>query len=143
LAFPSHDPQPAFILVKTIDHMKILLNECTKQGVKAKTLCGPDDEIKRQSVLGELKQGKIEVIVTTLFDEGFDYPDLRTVVIAAGGKSRVKAIQRIGRGLRTAPGKDKAIIIDFFDQSSRTLKSHSRERIDTYKNQGYEVPHIW
>jgi DNA repair protein RadD len=46
-------------------------------------------------------------VLTTGFDA-----DVRCIIDAQPTKSRILFIQKIGRGLRTAPGKDKLLILD-------------------------------
>lgn len=57
--------------------------------------------------------------------------------IAAGfvsHNSPIKAVQRVGRALRTHPGKKDAIIIDFADPV-KYLWEHSRERCNMYRRE--------
>lgn len=70
----------------------------------------------------------------TLADEGLDLPALDAVILAGGGKSYVKAFQRVGRALRLYPGKTKAYVIDFYDDS-KYLRKHSNRRIKLYKEE--------
>ena len=69
-----------------------------------------------------------------LADEGLDIPSLRAVVLASGGKSETRALQRVGRALRTAPGKTEAIVVDFFDNAPY-LKEHSMARLELFRNE--------
>lgn len=67
------------------------------------------------------------IIATSIFDLGIDIPRLETLILAGGGKSTIKTIQRMGRVLRLFKGKDKAIIHDFNDRA-KWLDKHSKER---------------
>ena len=136
--------KPAIVLVKEIWHMNILDRECQKAGLNGMTLCGDDDLPTREAVLDKLRMGLIDFIITTLFGVGFDYPELATIVIAKAGRSEIASIQNVGRALRKsdATGKTKAYIVDFWDDSSRTLKNHSQQRLDTYESQGFKVTRI-
>jgi len=61
------------------------------------------------------------------------------LVIACGGKSTVKALQRVGRVIRKYPGKKFAVVIDFADQAP-FLDNHSRTRYRIYTSEdGFDV----
>ena len=96
---------------------------------------GSDPAVNRHRVFRDLQDGKLTtVIATTLADEGLDIPSLRAVILASGGKSETKALQRVGRALRTSPGKTEALIIDFFDDAPY-LKDHSLERLEIFRSE--------
>jgi superfamily II DNA or RNA helicase len=131
-------PKPCFVLCKQIAHATILEHEANRRGIKCAMLQGIDDQNERQRIINEVKKGNLEaVICTTIFDEGFDFPALKSIILAGGGKSEVKAIQRIGRGLRKASGKSKIVVVDFNDTTSRILRKHSEERHRIWKEQGF------
>ena len=70
----------------------------------------------RQQAYADLQSGELKLIVaTTIADLGLDLPVLRSLVLAALGKSSVRHLQRIGRAVRPAPGKSAAMIVDFDD----------------------------
>ena len=79
------------------------------------------------------------LVASPIMDEGIDISGIHTVVIAAGGKSPSRLLQRVGRGMRTEDGKDKVEIIDFWDTGVKLLQGHSQERKATYEEQGYKV----
>jgi superfamily II DNA or RNA helicase len=96
---------------------------------------------RRQSIFKKLQTKKqLIVIATTLADEGLDVPTLDAVILGSGGKSETRALQRIGRALRPAPHKEKAYIIDFFDNAP-FLKDHSLRRLEIYSTEPRFVIH--
>jgi len=141
-------PFPLLVLVKTKEQAEYI--QSVYQGnarndgyVSAEPilfLSGSSKAKDRREAIKEMGAGNIDVIMaTTIFDEGVDVPNLRKVVLASGGKSDVKAIQRVGRALRKSEGKDEAIIIDFDDRHHALLKRHAQARQAVYKEQGYIV----
>jgi len=68
------------------------------------------------------------IIATSIFDLGVDIPSLNVLILAGGGKSAIKVIQRMGRVLRLFEGKGKAVIHDFIDRS-KWLMEHSAQRM--------------
>jgi superfamily II DNA or RNA helicase len=87
-----------------------------------------------------LQAGKEKAIITTtIYDDGVDLPDLRTLILAGGGKSTVANLQRIGRGLRKAAGKHEVLVIDFNDKTGAILKRHSTARKKVWKDEGFNI----
>ena len=80
------------------------------------------------------------IIATSIFDLGIDIPRLETLILAGGGKSTIKTIQRMGRVLRLFNGKNKAQIFDFYDDA-KWLEAHSKERIAIFK-ENFQVKYI-
>jgi superfamily II DNA or RNA helicase len=119
------------ILVSQVRHgeqLKALLPE-------AKFVQGEDASAIRNAALRHLRdRSLLTLIATTLADEGLDVPTLNAVILASGGKSETKALQRLGRALRPAPHKKKAIIIDFFDNAPY-LKEHSMRRLEIFRTE--------
>lgn len=102
---------------------------------QAQFVQGADSAAKRQRVFRRLEKKTYRIVIaTTLADEGLDVPTLDAVILASGGKSETRTLQRIGRALRPAPGKDKALIIDFFDHAP-FLKDHSLRRLQIYRTE--------
>lgn len=78
----------------------------------------------RRVGIQDLRDGKIKsALATSLADEGLDIKRLGAVIVAGGGKSITRIYQRIGRVLRTFPGKDKAFAI-VFHHDGKHLKKH-------------------
>ena len=90
-----------------------------------------DNKIDCKFLHGEIKERNVEktdnvLIATGIFDEGVDIPHFDVLILAGGGKSSIKVIQRVGRVLRMTPGK-RATIYDFIDRS-RYLYKHYKIR---------------
>jgi superfamily II DNA or RNA helicase len=78
------------------------------------------------------------MIASTILDEGIDFERIHHVIIAGAGKSVIKGVQRLGRGLRKNDNME-VNVIDFFDRTCATLEKWSRARIKLYKEQGHKV----
>jgi len=131
---------PTLTLFKNIRHGEILLEMMQNDGIKVEMLNGKDSMDRRSRVKEMLDKGEIDVLLaSTILDIGFDAPVLSGLVLCGGGKSSIRALQRIGRVIRSFPGKKRACIVDFYDQV-KYLKSHSRERMQIYKSErGFTV----
>jgi superfamily II DNA or RNA helicase len=97
----------------------------------------------RKDVWMRLHRKQDLCLVTTLGQEGVDVPSLDSVVVAAGGKSSVRCMQRF-RAMTAWPGKENCYILDFVDEA-RYFKDHSQERVamyDTQPEKVFRVHHI-
>lgn len=89
----------------------------------------------RLRVREQLEKGELQcLIASSVFDIGVDIPSLDAIIMAGGGKSTVRTLQRIGRVIRSFPGKKSAIVIDFID-NAKYLDKHSATRIAVYKTE--------
>jgi len=121
------------ILVTRIDHGQNILEECEAQGVRTLFAQGSTESEVREEIKNALNEKKIHcVIATTIFSEGINIPELNVIVNAAGGKSEIKTMQSIGRGLRKTSLKGEIIVYDIFDPSHHFLISHFGERVSLY-----------
>jgi len=117
------------IIISKIKHGEILKSLLPH----SELLTGKEPTEVRQRVLKKLNKKEVKIVISTLLDEGVDIPSLDAVIIAAGGKSSIKVFQRLRC---ITPYKDKkfGIVIDFEDRS-KYLQKHSRERIKIYKEE--------
>lgn len=134
-------PTPAIVLVQRLDHVQYI-NHFLPQ--KMLFLSGKASKEEREQAKRMLREGFVKILcATTIFDEGVDIPELRAIVLAGGGKSNIKALQRLGRGLRLAKDKDEVIIHDFTDFNETSPgwipMKHSRERMNLFKEEGFDV----
>jgi superfamily II DNA or RNA helicase len=114
-----------------INHGKILYKEISKK-LSCEMLSGKDSSKVREVVKKKLENREIDcVLASTIFDIGVDLPSLSGLIVGGGGKSSVRALQRIGRIIRPLPGKKFAAVIDFAD-NIKYLKSHSKIRKKIY-----------
>jgi len=129
-AYIEHD-RLVLILVQQLNHGKLL----QKMIDGSIFLSGKSPKKQREEGIRNLRNKYISAIVsTTIFDEGIDIKPLDTVILAGQGKSRTRAMQRIGRITRTFEGKEKATAIDFCIHQ-KFLKNHAREREKMYRTE--------
>ena len=86
-----------------------------------------------------LKRGELAIIASTIFDEGVDIPEVGSLILAVGGKSTIKTLQRVGRALRPKKGENEVEIYDFIDWGNKYLLSHSRQRLQDYMDEGFHI----
>lgn len=118
----------------SINHGNILFDLISKN-IPSILLSGKDSIDIRNSALDKLESKTIKCIIgSRVSDIGWDCPTLSGLVIASGGKSSVRSLQRIGRLVRPAPGKKTAAIVDFYDDV-HYLKDHSKARYEIYTSE--------
>jgi len=118
-------PKPCYVHVERINHGERL------EGLIEDAKFVSSDSNDRDEVIAAFRDGDRDLLISTLLGEGFDVPELRSVVMAGGLKTSIGAIQKVGRALR--PGTDTAVIVDFMDQG-RWVGDHSEERVRTYRD---------
>lgn len=129
-----NDGRQTIILFKTIKHGKTLYDLLSKR-VKCEMLYGEDSNVQRNKVKNALVSGDIKcVLASSIFDIGVDIPSISGLVVAGGGKSSVRALQRIGRVIRKHSDKTSAKIIDFVDKAPYLL-NHSKVRAKIYREE--------
>jgi superfamily II DNA or RNA helicase len=124
------------IIVKHIEHGEKLTKMLQKCNIPIIWLHGKLNQNIRQAGIVKFSCQKYVLVGSGIFDEGVDIPEINVLIIAAGGKSDIKTIQRIGRGLRKKSDDLCLKAYDFLDHSKYVF-DHSLERIKTYKQEGF------
>ena len=90
---------------------KLLGEEC---GLRVRKFTCDEPDVEREAILSQLKSGNLDALVAIrCLDEGIDVPDVQLGFILASSTNPRQFIQRRGRLLRKADGKDFAHIWDF------------------------------
>jgi superfamily II DNA or RNA helicase len=131
-------PKPVVILVERLAHGEYLARELGTQFV-----AGNASTSTRQTAWSALRQGVLQVLVASrIADEGLDIPQIRSLILAGGGKAPHLTVQRIGRGMRVAGGKERIFCFDFLDRG-KWLGAHAKRRLQTYNEQpAYTVAEV-
>jgi DNA excision repair protein ERCC-3 len=99
-------------------------------------LTGKSGAWNNQEALKRFRAGVSSVLVASVvMDEGIDAPEADVVVLANAGRSYVKVMQRIGRGLRLKAGGGGLEVIDVMDHTHRMLRTHALDRISYYESE--------
>ena len=126
------------ILVTQIDHGTNLMMSAKHINLPIDFVQGSSESDVRMKIKNDLNSKKIKcVIATTVFFEGVNIPELNVIINAVGGKSEIRTLQILGRGLRKTKEKDTLILYDIVDFSHRYLAEHSVDRICVYMDQGW------
>jgi superfamily II DNA or RNA helicase len=127
------------ILVIHIDHGKRLGDALANAGRPTRFVHGGTAGEQRERVMEAFEsKGADIVIMSTVADEGIDIPIISAVILAGGGKSTIRFIQRIGRGMR--PSETTLKVLDFVDFQHKMLLKHSYHRFKlARKEEGYKL----
>lgn len=117
------------ILVNHIEHGNLLFDALRGSTKKVFYITGemPVEERERITDLMETTNDIVVIAISKIFSVGINVKNLHYVMFTFGGKSFVRTIQSIGRGLRLHESKDKLIIFDFYDNSKYST-DHFEER---------------
>lgn len=104
---------PTVVFAASIAHSKHVVEQFRAAGVSAEHLdCYTEDD-ERKAILTRIESGETTIISNVgILAEGWDFPQCRTLILARPTRSRIRYLQMIGRILRTAPGKERALVLD-------------------------------
>ena len=140
--------KPGLLFVQHVEHGKQLVKDLAAAGVRAEFVWGTHSLAWRRSHIKRLIQGHFDILVcSTIFNEGIDIPELRSIVLGAGGKSVIAALQRAGRGMRVdrkadgtvREGGDAFEVWDIYDVGNKWTERHAKERLGAYQGEGYQT----
>jgi len=121
------------VMVNQIDHGNKIQAELKARGLDIPFVQGVTDGLERVRVKNALISKKLlAAICTTIWSEGINIVSINTIILAHLGKSELRTLQNIGRGLRRSDDKDTVTIVDFFDNSHPHLVRHFGERLCLY-----------
>jgi DNA repair protein RadD len=96
-----------------VQHSLHIRDEFIKSGVRAAHIDGGMPKPERDAVLARLASGELELITNCMvLTEGWDMPEVSCCILARPTKKMGLYRQMVGRGLRPAPGKVNAIVLD-------------------------------
>jgi len=131
--------ESVLILVRSIEHGKDLL-ALLGTDVEARLVYAARGKKARTRDIADFREGVYRIMLaTSLADEGLDVPRASTIILAMGGRSPTKLIQRVGRVLRPFPGKTQGTIHDFLDKGSVYGYAQGRKRLSLYEEMGFET----
>ena len=99
---------------------------------------GKDDMKVREEIYGLFATNENIIVLATIHiaSTGLDIPRIFNLMFIDAGKSFIRVIQSIGRGLRKAKDKDSVLITDIASDLKYS-KKHLAERIKYYKEAKY------
>lgn len=124
------------ILVNHISHGLSMFNSLTEllPNKKVYFIRGEVEVDDRAKVIQEMEKNDnvVCIAISAIFSTGVNVKNIHNIIFASGGKSFIRIIQSIGRGLRLNDNKQKLVIYDITDKLKYSL-SHSEKRKEIYK----------
>lgn len=115
-----------------ISHAELILDQLDN---KLPIIHGGTKSKEQKEVLEALSKYEISGVIAgpEVLSAGVSISSISCLILAGGGRVDNTLIQRIGRVLRVAEGKDRPLVIDFIDPLSY-FASQSKSRIDTLES---------
>lgn len=113
-AYLEHAPgTKAIVFLPSVAEAERIAGQFVDAGVRALSVSGSLPEAVREERLAWFASGRVQVITNAqLLTEGYDCPDVETVILARGFGTAGAYLQAVGRALRPAPGKTRALVLD-------------------------------
>jgi len=97
----------------SVAHSEHIVDEFNANGITAKHLDAKTPAYLRDRIIEDFKAGKFSVLSNMgIMIEGFDHPATSCVILARPTQSVTIYLQAVGRGMRTATGKNDVVILD-------------------------------
>jgi len=112
-----------------VAHCRVLADLLAAEGAAVSVLTGQSAPEERASIVAEVQAGRVAVLIATLqlIGEGFDCPELSTLVLATPIRFEGRLLQVVGRIMRPAADK-RARVIDDVDERVAVLRRSAAAR---------------
>ena len=133
----------------SVTHAQFMAQRFNEAGIASEAVLGETKSEDRAEAIRRLRSGELQVLFTVdLFNEGFDVPDIDTVLFLRPTESATLFLQQLGRGLRKAEGKACLTVLDFigrqhqefrFDLRFRAITGRSRRQVERDVEEGFPL----
>ena len=114
------DRKSWLIFCSSIEHAKHVRDEIRKHDIWCETINGKTNKYDRDRILKQFKSHDIQAITNVgVLTTGFDHPGTDLIALLRPTASPGLFVQMLGRGLRTAPGKENCLFLDFTDTTEK------------------------
>ena len=127
----------SLILVNHLAHGDALFDDLSQINNKKVFFVKGEVEVEERDKIKKIMETNNDVIciaMSSIFSTGVNIKNIHMIMFASGGKSFIRTIQSIGRGLRLHESKNKLIIIDLADKLKYGTR-HSDKRKEIYKSE--------
>lgn len=110
--------EKAIVFASTVAAARKLAERFDSIGSPARAITGDLGSADRDVAIDRFRTGSVRVLVGVhTLTEGLDVPDASCAILARGFSSPGAYIQAVGRVLRPAPGKARAVVVDLMGAS--------------------------
>ncbi len=108
------------VFATSIAHSKHIVESFVHAGIAAEHIDYFHDDDERAEILGRFARGDTMVLSNcALLSEGWDCPSTEVMILARPTRSLIRFIQMVGRVLRPADGKHRALLLDHSGSTAR------------------------
>lgn len=132
------------VLTHSIKQLGILNGMLDAEGLTPLSVWGDVPVAQREQHKASFTSDNNAVLLgSTVFDEGQNVPAVGAIILAGGGKSLRRLLQRIGRALRKKlRGLNAVVVLDFTANNGQYVQKHSKKRAKVYKSEGFKITEI-
>lgn len=130
---------PAIIFTTSVNHAEELAKRLREKKRKAISVSYKTSKRILAIIFRMLEQGRIDFITNAVkLSEGFDFPAIRSVILARPTRSPVLYKQMIGRGLRNYPDKFDCFVLEFTSNDPKMMKWEDIDENATFQSSSQE-----
>tara|TARA_R110001606_G_scaffold395476_1_gene567843 strand:+ start:78 stop:1529 length:1452 start_codon:yes stop_codon:yes gene_type:complete len=133
---------PALVICQRLDHVQELYKMSKKHFKKEYRVAYATGQMKtkkRKQIIEDFREGKIDILITSMIiSRGMNLPLTQFLINAAGGESAERPLQILGRLFRKLEGIKYKYYEDFWDEG-QYLRHHSRRRRLYYEDEDLVV----
>lgn len=112
------------VTIKHANYMAEMLNKKYKAAAMTS-----ENKSMHSNIISQFSRGDINYLcVVDIMNEGYDIPEIDTILFLRPTESLTIFLQQLGRGLRTADGKTELTVLDFIAQANKQYDYESRFR---------------
>lgn len=102
------------IFASGVGHAEMMQAEFERHGIECATVTGTDGKTDRDGKIAAFKSGAIRCLLNVnVLTTGFNVPGVDLVALVRATASTGLYVQMVGRGTRTAQGKENCLVLDF------------------------------
>lgn len=110
----------AVVFCATVRHAHDVALQFQQAGIPGAGIDGSMEDWQRQELISRFESGDLKVLSSCeLIGEGFDLPAIGAAILLRPTKSLTVHLQQVGRAMRPAPGKTRALILDHVGNTLR------------------------
>ena len=118
------------VFCASVKHAEQIARLFRDAGISAVAVSGSMKTSARNEELTRFANSETKVLCACdLLNEGWDCPETEVLFMARPTMSKVLYTQQLGRGMRTAEGKDHLMVFDFVDNASQYNMPYSMHRL--------------
>ena len=114
------DRKAWLVFCSGVNHALHVAEEIKKHGIEAEVVTGETPKEERDRIISNFKNGKLRCVVNVgVMTTGVNIPRCDLIALLTATTSAGRYVQMVGRCLRTSPGKQDALLLDYGGNCAR------------------------